>query len=119
MDPRTLIIGAALLMLLVFVSGFMLSRKGRPYSAGILTGHKVVSIAVAVLVVLVTLNSGTIDGVMWAAILAAGSFFAVSVATGGMQASGKEWPPAIALLHKLAPWFTLVAVLAIAYMMAL
>lgn len=119
MNPQSLIIGAALLMLLVFVSGFMLSRKGAPYSAGVLTGHKVVSIAVAVLVVLLVLNGGPFDGVMRAAIMAAGIFFAVSVATGGMQSGNKEWPPAIATLHKLAPWFTLVSVLAIAYMMAL
>jgi hypothetical protein len=118
MDPEALVIGASVLLVLVFTSGFMLTRKGSPYPPGTLTAHKVISIAVVVLLILVVINGMPFDFIVWVALVAAALFFVVSVATGGMISSGKEWPASVTLLHRISPWLTIASVFGATYLLA-
>ena len=103
------IVGSGLLFLFTFVSGYWLSRSGRPFNGIVLTIHKLVSLAAAGLLgfVIYQINQvaplGTIE-------LAAGvvtvSFFLDAVVSGGLLSIGKPMPAAILTMHRITPYLT-------------
>jgi uncharacterized membrane protein len=102
----------ALLYAVVFFTGFVLRRSGTPYGVPQLTVHKLISLAaVAFLGIAIyrAWQSEPIDGIVWISVAATALFFIVSMSSGGIHATEKEWPSVITVLHKVSPWFTLAA----------
>jgi hypothetical protein len=110
---------AVVLFIVVFATGFLLRASGTPYGVPQLTVHKLISLAalgfVGVVLIRVSRDVG-LGQLVWVSLIATALFFIVAVATGGMLSAEKEWPSAIGTLHKISPWFTVVAAAATMYL---
>jgi heme A synthase len=101
-----------LCFLIIFISGYWLSHFAKPFNVLILTIHKLVSLVAIVLLVLTALqmNKATrLDTKELAAWLVAGLFFVVTIITGGLLSSEISLPAAIAVMHKITPYMTVVS----------
>jgi len=98
--------------LLIFLTGFGLSRGGRPYGVLLLTVHKLLSVGAVVFLTIVLLRINRVVGLGSIEILAAvitGVFFLGTIATGGLLSAAKPMPAVIHLLHKITPALTLLS----------
>ena len=105
-------IGTALLFVVIFVSGYWLSRSGKPYGTLVLTVHKLVAVGVFVFLVITMIRSGRADGLEAAEGVAGGvtgMLFISLIATGGLLSSDLEMPAVVSTLHKIAPYLTLLS----------
>lgn len=97
----------AVAAIIVFVTGFLLTRAGRPYSAGILTLHKIIDVAavifIVVQVVMVARGAGlaTID---WALVGVALLLVIATFATGGILSAGEQAAGWMLAAHRVLPW---------------
>ena len=91
----------------VTVSGYVLTRKGRPYHSLLLNVHKLVDLAAVIVTGLMVYRagqSGVLLGADWVFAALAAAVFAALFASGGIV-SAMETPPTWVLrLHRLAPW---------------
>ncbi len=98
--------------LLIFLSGFWLSRGGRPYGVLLLTVHKLLSLAVVVFltVIIVRINrSSGLDSLELIAAVVTGLLFLGTIATGGLLSMAKPMPDLVHHLHKITPFLTLIS----------
>jgi hypothetical protein len=101
----------AIAAIVVFVTGFLLTRAGRPYSTGILTLHKIIDLAavifIVVQVVMVARGAGlaTID---WALVGVALLLVIATFATGGILSASEQAAGWLLTAHRLLPWPLLV-----------
>jgi hypothetical protein len=111
-------------IIIVFITGFVLSRRGVPYSAVLLAVHKIVAVLMAValgIFIFRAQREAALGWATWLSVLATALFFVTAVATGGILSAEKPdaekpWPPVIGTLHKVAPWFTVVSAAATLYL---
>lgn len=117
---QTQLIGVGLFFFFVFVSGFLLVRSGKPYGVGLLTVHKLLSVAVFVfLIVIIWLiyqegNLGTTELVFG---LMTGSFFVDSIASGALLTLERPMPAAVLLLHRISPFLAALGTAATLYLL--
>ena len=120
MTTQSVILIAAALSVVVFVSGFVLHRAGAPYSVAILAAHKLISLSAAVLLGVAVFRAqqeASLAGVTWASLASTTLFFGTAVATGGIVSTDKPQLPVVATLHKVAPWFTVFAAAVTAFLL--
>ncbi len=105
-------IGAGLFFLLIFLSGFWLSRSGKPYPVIVFTVHKLLAIG-AVIFLVVIVNQAhraaplqTIQ-VLGAAITAL--FLIATIVTGGLVSLEKPMPAFLLRLHQINPYMSVVS----------
>lgn len=105
----------------VFASGFLLTRAGRPYSTGLLTAHKLIDLAGIVFVAVMAIgairagHSATLD---WALVIAALVVVLATLATGGMASASENVATWILLAHRVLPWPLLLLLGSIVYRFA-
>lgn len=95
-------------LLVVFGSGYRLSRAGAPYSGLLLSAHKLIAVGVLAFLVTVTLQAQRSAGLPWWSWLAAGlagAAFLGAIATGGWLSAAGKPPGLVRLLHRVLPWF--------------
>lgn len=102
------LIAAGVLAVLTFVTGFLLSRSGRPFGVGPTTVHKLIAVAAVVFLVLAfrqLARSGASSGFAVAlAVIAAGAFVAL-IATGALLTREElELPKIVLRVHQLCPY---------------
>ena len=101
-----------LLYLAIFVSGFWVSRLGRPFNVLLLTIHKLVSLAAIVLlgftVYRVTWDA-TLNVVDWLAVAVSGLFFLGTMATGALLSADKLAQAMVLTLHRITPFLTVLS----------
>jgi hypothetical protein len=105
-------VGAGLFALVIFLSGYWLTRAGKPYSVILLTLHKLTAVAAFVLLVIALVRANRADALGAAALgagVVAGVFFVGLIATGGLLSSDLETPAFVRTLHHIAPYLTLVS----------
>jgi len=98
--------------LLIFLTGFWLSRGGRPYGILLITVHKLLSVGVVVFLTVVIVRISRTVGLSSAELIAAvitGVFFLGTIATGGLLSAAKPMPTIVHQLHQITPFLTLVA----------
>jgi hypothetical protein len=103
------IAGTGLLFLLTFISGFWLSRPGKPFNAVVLTVHKLISLAAAILlgIVIHQINQvAPLRTIELAAGVITGLFFLGAVVSGGLLSTDKPTPVAILAMHRITPFLT-------------
>ena len=96
--------------LLIFVSGFGLSRSGRPYGVLLLTVHKLLSVGAVVFltVVMVRVNRSVgLSSREWIVAIVTGLLFLGTIATGGLLSTAKPMPAIVHQLHQIGPFLTL------------
>ncbi|MFL7793024.1 MAG: hypothetical protein AB8I69_12845 [Anaerolineae bacterium] len=119
MDAISIIV-AGLVFVVIFASGYWLSRAGKPYSVIVLTVHKLISLAAVVLLVIVMIQANQVAALSALELIAGvitGLFLLGLMATGGLLSVDKQMPAIVLKLHQIAPYLTLVAAAATLYLL--
>jgi len=114
------IVGSGLLFLFTFISGFWLSRSGKPFNVIILTIHKLISLAAAVLlgIVIYRINQvAPLRTIELAAGVVTGLFFLDAVVSGGLLSIGNPVPAAISTMHRITPFLTVLSAAVTLYLL--
>lgn len=101
------IVGAGLCYLFIFLSGFRLSRSGKPYNGIIFNIHKLIALAVVVLfaVTLYQTNRAAALGVgELISGVVTGLFLLGLFVTGGLLSIDKPMPAIVLKLHHITPY---------------
>ena len=112
LSTQSLVVGAGLFFLFIFLSGIWLTRSGKPYSGAVLTVHKLVSLAAVVLfiVALVRTNrEATLSTIELSAGVVTGLLFLGTIVTGGLLSTDKPMPEAVLTLHRISPPLTVIS----------
>jgi len=105
-------IGAGLFCLFIFLSGFVLSRSGKPYNGLIFNIHKLIALAAVILLVRTLYRenqTSPLDTMLWIATLATGLCVLGLFVTGGLLSVDKPMPDMVLRLHHLAPYLAVLA----------
>ncbi len=106
------IVVLGLLFLFIFLSGYFLSRSGKPFNVLVLTIHKLLSLAAIIYlstrVARVPLNSLKIG-----LAAAAGIFFVSAIITGGFLSTDKPMPAIVHRFHQIIPYLTVLSTFAV------
>lgn len=109
-----------LLFLGIFVSGFWLSRLGKPFNTILLTVHKLASLAAVVLLAFMVYRvtwDAALGAIDWIAVAVTGLFFLGTMATGGLLSVDKPMPAVVLTLHRIAPFLTVLSTTATLYLL--
>ncbi|MFC1619097.1 hypothetical protein ACFL45_04045 [Candidatus Neomarinimicrobiota bacterium] len=112
--------GAGLFFLFIFLSGFWLSRIGKPYHTLIFNVHKFLVLAAVVflVIILTRMNQGAKPNVAeFAVIVATALLFIAAIISGGLASLPRSMPAVLTTLHHLLPYATVLATAVIFYLM--
>jgi hypothetical protein len=104
--------GVGLSFVLIFLSGLWLSHLGKPYNTGVFTVHKLVGVAVGILLAVMayqTHKAASLGPVEIAAIVVTVLMFVGTVASGGLLSIDRMVPAFVQRLHQLLPVLTVVS----------
>ena len=98
------LIVSGILFLLMIITGIVLSRNGKPYGTGLVTLHKLFSIAALVVVILAFAQQmKAAPNPLWTLMaVIAGVLFIAAIASGALLTGEKAMPDWISLVHKLS-----------------
>jgi len=102
------IIGARVLFVFVFLSGFWLNRSGRPINAIILTVHKLIALGTLIFIGVTIYQVSQVASLSTAAVAATaftGISFVATIITGGLLSLAKP-VSALSIVHKVGPVLT-------------
>jgi hypothetical protein len=105
-------VGAGLFFLFIFLSGFWLSRTGKPYSTLIFTIHKLIGLALGFFMIVIVYRihqTASLSPVQVLTIVVTVLLFIVTVAAGGMLSIDKSMPFVVSLSHKVLPFLTVIS----------
>jgi hypothetical protein len=106
------LVGAGIFFLAIFLSGFWLSRSGKPYSSLYLNIHKLIALAAVVFLVMTItrLNQVARLNILELTVcLVAALLFLIAIISGGLVSIPKELPATITTLHHLLPYAVVLA----------
>lgn len=112
--------GVVLSFVLIVLSGIWLSHLGKPYNTGVFAVHKMVGVAVGVLlgVMVFQAHKATpLDAVQIVAIVITVLFFIGTVAAGGLLSIDLEVPAFVGKLHQVMPVLTLLSTAGTLYLL--
>ena len=98
------LIVSGILFLLMIITGVILSRSGKPYGTGLVTLHKLFSIAALVVVILAFVQQmKAAPNPLWTLMaILGGVLFVAAIASGALLTGEKTMPDWISLIHKLS-----------------
>jgi hypothetical protein len=104
--------GAALFYVFIFVSGFWLTRSGKPYNQLVFNVHKLIALAAVVLFVITlarinrvtTLNAAQVIASIVTGVLVLSLFV-----TGALLSIEKPMPAIVTTLHHIMPYLALLS----------
>ena len=118
---QLVLISVGIFFLFIILSGFWVSRSGKPYNTFIFTVHKLIGLGLGIFLirtVYLTHQAAPLSGTQWTAIVltvllfiltvAAGGLLSV-LAEGGLQNLGASMQSAIELVHKISPYLIVLA----------
>ena len=103
------IAGIALLFLIIFLSGYWLSRSGKPYGGLLFNVHKLIALGALVLLFLVIRQANGVtqlNATEIAASVVTGLFFLGMIISGGLVSTDLSLPAFVRKLHHIAPYLT-------------
>ena len=112
--------GVVLSFVLIILSGIWLSHLGKPYNTGVFAVHKLVGVAVGILlgVMVYQAHKATpLDAVRIAAIVITVLFFIGTVAAGSLLSVDLEVPAFVQKLHQYLPILTALSTAGTLYLM--
>lgn len=121
MSPaQTKVVISCSFFLFIFLFGYWLNRKGKPYNTFLITMHKLIALGAAVYLVVMLVKLGNVSPFtplqISAAVLTA-VCFAGTAATGVLLSFEKEWPDLVHVLHQVTPYLTLISTAAMLYLL--
>lgn len=107
-------VGAGLFFLLILLSGYWLSRTGKPYGTIVFTIHKLVAVAAVVLLGVTVYRihrAGALSAIELLAAITTGVFFLGTMVTGGLLSIpiDKAMPAIVHKLHQVTPYLTVLS----------
>ena len=112
--------GTGLLLVLIFLSGLWVSGSGKPYSTLPFTIHKLVGLAVGVLLVVIvvqTHKAAPLGLPAIAAIVVTVLLFAGTVAAGALLSINEQAPAIVLRLHQVLPVLSLLSTAGTLYLL--
>ena len=112
--------GAGLSFVLIFLSGIWLSQTGKPYGTLVFTVHKLVGVAVGVVLgvmVYQTHQAAPLGGIEIAAIVVTVLLFVGTVAAGGLLSVDIQVPALVRRLHQILPVLALLSTAGTLYLL--
>jgi len=106
------LIETGIFLLLMFLSGFWLSRAGKPYPGGKFNLHKFIGLGIgAFLIVMVyrVHQAAPLSAVQVTAVGITALLFIINVIAGGLVSLSKPMPGAVKLIHKVFPYLCAIA----------
>ena len=110
--PLIRIATAGLFFVFIFLSGFWLSRSGKPYSSLALNIHKLIALAAVVFLFVTIRKLGQVTKLNSTELtisLVTGLLFIGAIISGGLVSIDKSMPAVVPVLHKLLPWLVVLA----------
>jgi len=104
--------GAGVFSLLIFLSGFWLSRLNKPYNGIIFNIHKLIALAAVVLFVITVYQTNqvaSLSPVELAASVATGLLLIGLFASGALVSIDKPMPAIVLKLHHISPYLAVLA----------
>lgn len=96
----------------IFVSGYILHAKGKPYNAVLLALHKLIPLGVGAILIVLAVGKakiGTLPALQMVLLIVALFLLVSTIITGGLVSVKKEMPKIFTLIHKILPYLTLAA----------
>jgi hypothetical protein len=115
------LITTGLFFLFIILSGFWVSRAGKPYSVLLVTIHKLIGLAAGVFLGLTVYRIHKVtllSTVQIIAVVVTVLFFAVNVATGSLLSTNKPMPEAVSIINRLFPYLTVVSTGVMLYLLS-
>jgi hypothetical protein len=107
------IVGTGLFFLAIFLSGFWLSRTGKPYGSLYLNIHKLIALAAVVFLVLTITRvnqSARQNAVELTVSIVAALLFLATIISGGLVSIPRTLPAFLTTIHHFLPYATLLAI---------
>ena len=104
--------GALVFGLVIFITGYSLTRGGKPYPSILFNVHKLVALAAVVLFALTVYRASqaaALSAVQWILAAIAGLAFVNLFVTGALLSIDRPAPEIVRTLHHLAPYVAAVA----------
>jgi hypothetical protein len=109
------IVGTGLFFVFIFLSGFWLSRSGKPYNGITFTIHKLISVAEVVFLVITIYQinqTAALNAIELTVVVVTGLAFLVTIISGGLVSADILMPAAI-WMHRITPFLTVLSTAAI------
>ncbi len=109
-----------LFFLFIFISGFWVSRTGKPYGVAIFTVHKLIGLAAGIYLgvgVYRTHQAVPLGGTEIAAIVVTVVLFIGTVIAGGLLSTEEPMPTFVSLIHKISPYFIVLSTIVSLYLL--
>ncbi len=109
-----------LFFLFIFISGFLLSRGGKPYSVGFFTVHKLLGLAAGIYLgvkVYRAHQAAPLGTAEIAAIAVTVVLFICTVIAGGLLSTEESNPTFVSLIHKISPYFIVLSTIVSLYLL--
>jgi len=106
------VVGAVLFCLFIFLSGFWLSRSGKPYKEIIFNVHKLIALAAVVLFVITMYRTNQVAALSTVELIAGiitGLFFLGLFVTGALLSIDKPMPVIVLKLHHIIPYLAVLS----------
>jgi len=116
---NTKFIFTGLFFLFILISGFILSRAGRPLNVLLLTVHKLISVGAVVFLAITVFKINQVSPLspieITASIVTLVLFVAM-VATGGLLSTSKTMPVLVLKAHQIMPYLAILSTTATLYL---
>lgn len=118
-----------LLFLFILISGFWVSRSGKPYNSLIFNVHKLIGLAAGIFlirIVYLTNQAAPFNVAQWTSIAITVSLFLITVAAGGLlsildagdlQTISQPARTALSLVHKYSPYVIIISTTVTMYLL--
>lgn len=113
--------GAGLFFAVILLTGFWLSRAGKPYRSLVLNIHKLIALAAATLFVWTLVRQShmtAFDVWDWVAGIGTGLCFLTTGITGGLVSLESPMPALISLIHRVGPYLTVITAAVALYLLS-
>jgi hypothetical protein len=106
------LIETGIFLLLMFLSGFWLSRGGKPYPGGKFNLHKFIGLGTGVFLIVLVYRAhqaAPLSAAQVTAVVITALLFILNVIAGGLVSLSKPMPGAVKLIHKVFPYLCAIA----------
>jgi hypothetical protein len=113
-------LGAGIFFLFIFLSGFWLSRVGKPYNALRFNLHKFIGLAMGVFLIMTVYRMHQVAPLGALEITVTGItvlLFVINVIAGGLLSIDKPMPGFVAWVHKLLPYLIMLSTAVTLYLL--
>ena len=114
------VVGTGLFFLFILLSGFVLSKYGRPLNTIVFAIHKLVSVAMVVFLVRTFLQVNQavdLGATQITAFVVTGLIFLSTVVAGSLLSFDKPMPAAVLTMHQITPFLTILSTAVTLYLL--